>query len=185
MDFLQSIRNFIQRNEAKHWQFIVLSIMLSFVGSVYAFFLEAKYGFNLLYITLVITSLFQSIISYIYMKEKGEARKVFLSLFFVFLTFFLGKYLIFEHYYDFYIGAYVDRSSISWSLISFYFSALNFEGLFLFIDQMNNFIGKGDVAMLLVILLITLLYKIMLFDNKASNNQESNKRVRFNNRRFN
>ena len=185
MNFLLLIRNFIQRNDAKHWQFIVLSFVFTFLGSVYAFFLDTKYGFNILYITLIISSIFQALISYFYMVEKGEARKVFLSLFFVFITFFIGKYLIFEHYYDFYLGAYIDRTTISWSLISFYFSALNFESLFLFTDQMKNFIGVGDIIVLLGILIITLIYKVLPFELNIIDDKESVKRVRFNNRRFN
>ena len=118
------------------------------------------------------------------MAEKGEARKVFLSLFFVFITFFLGKYLIFEHYYDFYLGAYIDRTTISWNLISFYFSALNFESLFLFTDQMSNFMGVGDIVILMATLLLTLIYKVLPFELNITDDKESAKRVRFNNRRF-
>jgi len=185
MKSLLNIRNFIQRNEAKHWQFIVLVLFLSVAGAVLALFLQVKVLTFLYPVIIIITSILQSLISYFFMKEKGEANKVFITLLFVFILFFLNRYLYFEHFYDFYLEAYIDKSILSWSLLIFYFKSLNFEGVFLFVDQMPNFMELMDYVLLVAILIITMIYQILPFENTFSKNtNKKTKRIRFKERKF-
>jgi len=185
MLFIQKARNFIQVNESLNWQYLLLLLLLSILGSVWGFYLQVVYGFNLLYIVSVFSIILQALLTYCYMKENGEARKIFFSLFFAAVTFFIGKYLIFEHYYDYFLEAYIDRSTISWEHITFYFKALNFDSVFLFVDNMSNFMGIGDIILFIIMLVIALLPSFMPIDIvELQNDEEKIKRIRYNKRRF-
>ncbi len=185
MLFFQKARSFIQANESLNWQYLLLLLLLSILGSIWGFYLQVVYGFNLLYIVYVFSVLLQALLTYFYMKENGEPRKIFFSLFFAAVTFFLGKYLIFEHYYDFFLEAYIDRSTMSWEHIFFYFKALNFDSVFMFVDNMSNFMGIDDIIVFIIMLVIALLPSFMPIDNVELNNDEGKtKRIRYNKRRF-
>ena len=184
MSKLFIIRNFIQQHDAKHWQFLVLTIIISILGSIISLYGKVFLGSFIFYLSLLITSLFISLFSYFYMHKKGEASKVFFSLSFAVFTFFLSEYLVFEHYFDFFLEAYIDRSILSLNHIAFYYRAISFDSVFYFVNQMPNFIGIFDFLILVLMLVIALLYLVLPFDNCTQNTDSENKRVRFNNRRF-
>ena len=167
-----------------HWQFLLLLVILSVVSAVLGFYCQVLYGYNLLFISIIISAFAQASISYFYMRVKGEASKVFFSLLFSAFTFFLAKYLLFEHYYDFFLEAYIDRSFISWNHIIFYFHALSFDSVFLFVNQMKNFMSVADVFVLVIMLLTSFVYLVLPFNSNIANIYNKNKRVRFNKRRF-
>ena len=182
MTFFSSTREFIQRSGAKHWQFLFLSFIVSFVGGVLWFYATAVTDIQMAPIG-ILAVIIQSQIAYFYMLKKGEARKVFFSLVFAFFTFFICKYLFFEHYYDFYLEAYIDRSIITFDHIVFYFSAINWESIFLFFDSLPLFITIGDIITLLLMILATQQYIYLPF-TKKEHKKDANNRIRFKKRRF-
>lgn len=182
MIFFSSVREFIQRSGAKHWQFLFLSFIISVTGGVLWFYATAIMNIQMAPIGIIAVIL-QSQIAYFYMIKKGEARKVFFSLVFAFFTFFLGKYLFFEHYYDFYLEAYIDRSIVTSDHIIFYFSEINWGSIFLFFDSLPQFITIGDIITLLLMILATQQYIYLPF-SKTEHKEESNSRVKFKKRRF-
>ncbi|MCK5846219.1 MAG: hypothetical protein KAG84_02190 [Bacteroidales bacterium] len=184
MSFLLKVRNYVQQNEALHWQYLLLVLLLSVFGAVSAFYLQVLYGYYLIYIISFLSVFMQSIVSYLFMVEKGEARKIFFNLLFAAFTFLLAKYLIFEHYYDYFLEAYIDRSYISIDHIIFYFRELNFDSIFMFVDNMPNFMSIFDYVFLVILLIITVLYKMLSFSDLPNISEDRVKRVRYNKRRF-
>jgi len=95
----------------------------------------------------------------------------------------LGKYLVFEHLYDWYLSAYIDKSEVSINLIAFYFSSFNMESLKLFIDQINTVFSFVDIIWIIIMLILSIQYTVLDF---SKNRKEEDEEIRhkFRKRRF-
>ncbi len=186
MDILLSIRKFIQKNGALNWQYLFLLIVISISSAIFSFYYQFVYNSFIAVLIILLSALFQMLITYFFTSERGNAFKVFGSVFFVLFTFFLSKYLLFEHKYDFFLEAYVDRSEISWQLIGFYFSVMNFESIILFSQQFVNFFTSWDYIVMLIMLGICLSQLLLKYKipSKEDLTEGKIKRVRFNKRKF-
>lgn len=186
MDILLLIRKFIQKNGALNWQYLFLLIVISISSAIFSFYYQFVYNSFIAVLILLLSALLQMLITYFFTSEKGNAFKVFGSIFFVLFTFFLSKYLLFEHKYDYFLEAYIDRSEISWQLIGFYFSVLNFDSIILFYQQFSNFFTAWDYILMLLMLGICLSQLILPYKIPSTEETDEGqiKRVRFKKRKF-
>jgi len=182
MNQLFAIRQFFQKNNVKHWQYILLGLLMSIFSGIFWYYSTAITEINFIVIPLV-ASLIQGFLAYVFMEEKGEARKVFFSVLFSFLTFFLGKYLLFEQYYDWFLNAYVDKNDIDIGLILFYFKAINIESLQLFTSHYSLIFSGTDFIWISIILMFSVLYLFMPFEEKNTYIEQSPRKT-FRKRRF-
>ncbi len=186
MEIILSIRKFIQNNGALSWQYLFLLIVISISSAIFSFYYQFVYNSFVSIFILLISAFLQMLITYFFTAEKGNAYKVFSSLLFVLITFFLSKYLLFEHKYDFFLEAYIDRSEISWHHIAFYFSVLNFDSIILFVQQFGNFFSVLDYIIMFIMMGICLLQLFLPYKmpSTADSVEGQIKRVRFKKRKF-
>jgi len=181
--FLNQLRNTLQKLGVTNWQYLLLSLTSSIFLSVLWFYLDIKNDNNLGFL-VIIFGLNNGILAYLFMEEKGQANKVFFSIIFTLFAFMLGKYLIFEHLYDWYLSAYIDKTNLSFELIIFYFTSLNMESLFLFIDQIALVFSSTDLIWVIIMLLSSILYMALDFSIIEEETTEE-MRHKFKKRRFN
>lgn len=179
---LLAFRNLLQKRNIKHWQYLIISSLLSFFTAIFWFYYCALININIVVFPLL-AALLQGFIAYVFMEEKGEARKVFFSLFFSFFTFFLGKYLFFEHYYDWYLTAYIDKNEINTSLVLFYLKAINIESLQLFVSGISSVFSLSDFFWVAIIILFSLLYLFLPFEETKTQTEQNPRKI-FHKRRF-
>lgn len=179
---LLAFRNLLQKRNIKHWQYLIISPLLSFFAAIFWFYYSVLININFA-VFPILAALLQGIISYVFMEEKGEARKVFFSLLFSFFTFFLGKYLFFEHYYDWYLNAYVDKSELDISLVVFYLKAINIDGLQLFVSQISSIFSASDFLWITIIILFSLVYLFLPFEETKAKPEQNSRKI-FHKRRF-
>ena len=180
--FLNRFRNILQKLGVTNWQYLLLSLVSSIFLSVLWFYLEIISG-NKLSFAVIIFGFVNGLLAYLFMEEKGQANKVFFSILFTAFAFMLGKYLMFEHLYDWYLSAYVDKSSISFSLISFYFATFNMDSLLLFVDQISLVFNKLDLLWTIIMILLSIQY-IFLDFSKEQEVEDDEIRHKFRKRRF-
>lgn len=182
MNKLFAIRQLFQRNNVQHWQYLLLGFIISISTALFWYYYTALTKMNFIVIPLL-AALIQGFLAYLFMKTKGEARNVFFSLLFSFLGFFLGKYLLFEQYYDWFLNAYVDKTQINLSLILFYLKTINIESLRLFTSHFSLIFSTIDLLWISIILIFSLLYLFMPFEERNTY-IEKNPRKTFRKRRF-
>jgi hypothetical protein len=176
------LRQFLQNRNVKHWQYLFLASITSISSAIFWFYYSAIMEIDLTLVVLI-SALVQGFLAYIFMEEKGEARKVFFSLLFSLFSFFLGKYLFYEHYYDWFLNAYIDKTVINKELVVFYLSAINIESLQLFVTNISSVFSFMDMLWLSIIVLFSLLYLFLPFEEHVVTSQE-NPRKMFHKRRF-
>ncbi len=182
MNTILSIRKYLQNNDAKHWQYLFLGFIISISTALFWTFISLKSNINIIALPLA-ASLAQGFIAYLFMSKKGEARKVFFALLFSYLTFFLGKYLLFEHYYDWYLTAYIDKNIVNWNLIIFYLKATNIESLQLFFSHLSLEFTIIDILWISIITLFSLLYFFIPFEDQNTDIVQNSRKI-FRKRRF-
>ncbi len=159
---LNNIRNIVQNLGVTNWQYLLISFISSLFLAILWFYLEIISN-NTLDFLIIIFGIINGLLAYLFMEEKGQANKVFFSILFSSMAYMLGKYLIFEHLYDWYLSAYIDKSEISLSLISFYFSSFNMESLQLFVNQITQVFSLSDVIWVVIMLLFSIQYLVLDF----------------------
>lgn len=182
MRFLNSFRNTLHKTDIRNWHYLILSFSSSVIFGILWFYFSAKSEYNLNFL-IIISGIIQGLLAYLFMEEKGQANKVFFSLLFSTLSVFIGKYLLFEHLYDWYLSAYVDKTEVSFGLIAFYFSAFNMDSLFLFVDQIALVFSAYDIIWISIMLLFSIQYIVLDF-SKNETKQDGIIRHKFNKRRF-
>jgi len=182
MKTLNKLRNNLHRLDVRNWQYLFLASTFSVLLAILWFYLQANSKINLSFL-LIIFGITQGLLAYFFMEEKGQANKVFFSLFFSVLSLFLAKYLLFEHLYDWYLGAYIDKSIVNFQLIVFYLTAFNMESLMLFNDQISLVFDIWDIIWISLILLFSLQYIVLDF-SEAKIDEDSELRHKFKKRRF-
>jgi len=182
MKTLNKLRNNLHKLDIRNWQYLFLASTSSISLAILWFYLQAISGLNLGFLTIIF-GMTQGLLAYLFMEEKGQANKVFFSLFFSVLSLFLAKYLLFEHLYDWYLSAYIDKSIIDFQLITFYLSAFNMDSLMLFTNQISLVFDFYDILWTSIILLFSIQYIILDFsENKIIDDSEI--RHKFRKRRF-
>jgi len=179
---LNNFRNFLQGIGVTNWQYLLLAVFSSTILAVLWFYLEIISG-NKLGFLVVIFGLNNGILAYLFMEEKGQSNKVFFSLLLSTFSLMLGKYLVFEHLYDWYLSAYIDKSEVSINLIAFYFSSFNMESLKLFIDQINTVFSFVDIIWIIIMLILSIQYTVLDF-RKNRKEEDEEIRHKFRKRRF-
>jgi hypothetical protein len=179
---LAKIRQAMQLKGVARWQYLLLASVFSLFASVAYLFAEISTGVNMGIITVAGAAL-QGILAYLFMNKKGEAGLVFFSLVFSLFSFILGKYLIFEHHYDWFLSAYIDKSELSLSLVIFYIQAINLDSMKLFIAEGGVLFSFVDFIFMITIIAFAMLHLILDF-NIATEKPLNAGRKKFNKRRF-
>jgi len=182
MKTLNKLRNILHKLDIRNWQYLFIALISSVSLAILWFYLQAISSINLGFLTIIF-GIVQGLIAYLFMEEKGQANKVFFSLFFSILSLFLAKYLLFEHLYDWYLSAYIDKSIIDFQLITFYLTAFNMDSLMLFTDQISLVFDISDILWISMILLFSIQYIILDF-SKTEVIEDSEIRHKFRKRRF-
>jgi heme/copper-type cytochrome/quinol oxidase subunit 4 len=121
------IKNFLRaKGLMVHWQYLVLAVSLSIATGFLWALASILTRAELLFIP-VIVALIQGFLAFLYMPAKGEARYVFYAIVFSLFAYFLGKYLLYIHYYDWMISAVVDKSKVDSGLLFFYLRTSDYE----------------------------------------------------------
>lgn len=182
MIHIHTFRKYLQVHNVKHWQYLMLGFLTSIFCAILWYYYSVITEIDFIVIPLI-AALMQGLLAYLFMETKGEARKVFFTLVFSFFTYFLGKYLLFEQYYDWFLNAYVDKNHIDLSLILFYFKTINIESIQLFIAQSSLMFTVKDFLWIGIIFIFSLLYLVLPFDKKY-NIESHNHSKMFRKRRF-
>ncbi len=182
MDTIFTLRKTLQNINVKHWQYLFLGTIISISSAIFWFYYSIIIGINL-NIIIILSALIQGFIAYLFMEVKGEARKIFFSLLFSFLSFFIGKYLFYEHYYDWILNAYIDKTVINKDLVIFYLKEINIKSIGLFMTNISKVFSLIDILWVALIVLFSLIYMFLPFEeHKISTPQ--NMRKMFRKRRF-
>ena len=168
-----------------HWQYLVLASVLSVFGALIWAYISISYDIEL----GIIASLFglvQGFLAFIYMREKGDPRLIFYSFIFSLLSLFLGKYLLYVHYYDWVLSGVVDKSELSFSLLLFYLKAISYSSISDFIIFYRETFEAYDILWIGIIMASSLEYSFFYsaIDNDRYGGQSkkgSRRRIR---RRF-
>jgi hypothetical protein len=182
MKTLNKLRNSLHKLDIRNWQYLFLASSFSIILSLLWFYLQAISKVNLGFLSIIF-GIIQGLLAYFFMEEKGQANKVFFSLFFSVFSLFLAKYLLFEHLYDWYLSAYIDKSIVNFQLIVFYLNAFNMDSLMLFTDQISLVFDVWDIIWISIILLSSLQYIILDFTELKAD-EDSELRHKFRKRRF-
>ncbi len=182
INFAFNLRTTFQKLHPKHWQYLILASLFSFFSGLLWFYFSAITKINL-GILIILFGLIQGFLAYLFMNKKGEAPIVFFSLFFSLLSLFIGKYLFFEQYYDWFLSAYVDKSALNIDLIIFYFHSINIESLQLFREHIPQLFSFADIFWTLLMIALSLQYLALTFEPIKPKEEETN-RIIFRKRRF-
>ncbi|MCK5856896.1 MAG: hypothetical protein KAG64_05365 [Bacteroidales bacterium] len=166
-----------------HWQYLVLAISLSFFGSFFwsfnAISSQTEYG-----VIAVLIAIVQGFMAFFYMHEKGDPRLIFYSLLFSLSTYFLGKYLLFVHYYDWVIAGVVDKDTLSYSLLFFYFKVIDMASLEDFFYFFKSSFDLFEAFILLLIIVPTWQYLFFWRNENDMEEEDSSNSKRRIRRRF-
>jgi heme/copper-type cytochrome/quinol oxidase subunit 4 len=166
------------------WQYLVVAILLSFFGTFFWVYnaIDASSEFVSI---IVLLAFIQGFLAFFFMNEKGDPRLIFYSLVFSFSTYFLGKYLLYVHYYDWVISGVVDKDELSYSLLFFYFKAIDMASVEAFLSHYKTTFAVFEGLILLLLTLPTGQYLLLWKNDKSEllegNPQDKNRRIR---RRF-
>ena len=185
IDFLFRIKSYLfNKGLLMDWQYLVLAILLSFFGTFFWVYnaIDTSSEFSFIVILL---AFIQGFLAFFFMNEKGDPRLIFYSLVFSFFTYFLGKYLLYVHYYDWVISGVVDKDQLSYSLLFFYFKAVEMASIEAFLSQYKSVFTLLEGFILLLLTLPTGQYLLLWKNDKSEllkdNPQDKNRRIR---RRF-
>jgi len=174
-----------QKGILVYWQYQVLASFLSLFGALLWTYVSIRYDLELGIIPVAL-GVVQGFLAFIYMREKGDPRLIFYSLVFSFLTFLLGKYLLYVHYYDWILGGVVDKSQLSFSLLLFYLRAISYASIGDFVVFFRQTISFYDLLWIVLIIASSLEYQVLYKyqnddDEHGGIDQASYRRIR---RRF-
>jgi len=185
IDFLFRIKSYLfNKGLLMDWQYLVVAILLSFFGIFFWVYnaIDASSEFVSI---IVLLAFIQGFLAFFFMNEKGDPRLIFYSLVFSFSTYFLGKYLLYVHYYDWVISGVVDKDELSYSLLFFYFKAIDMASVEAFLSHYKTTFAVFEGLVLLLLTLPTGQYLLLWKNDKSElledNPQDKNRRIR---RRF-
>jgi hypothetical protein len=128
------IKNFLRDKELMvHWQYLVLAAALSFGSGFLWAYAGIRADMEPMFIP-VGTALLQGFLAFLYMPKKGEPRYIFYAVVFSLISYFLGKYLLYIHYYDWMISAVVDKSKVNFGLLFFYLRTTDYDSFRAFLS---------------------------------------------------
>lgn len=172
---LNSIYRFKQYLDEKrlllHWQYMLLASILSIFGGVLWAYISIHFQLELGFIIALIGVL-QGFLAFLFMKEKGEPKLVLYALFFSLTSFFLGKYLVYVHYYDWVIAGAIDKSELSISLLLFYIQTMDTGSIRDFFHFFSDSFTFFDLLWILILVVTSMEY-ILFY---PSNNKDSSNR---------
>ena len=158
-----------------HWQYLVLAVLLSLFGAFLWAYVSICYDLELGIIAVAL-GFTQGLLAFIYMREKGDPRLIFYSLIFSLMSFFLGKYLLYVHYYDWVLGGVVDKSELSFSLLVFYLRAISYDSIGDFLDFFRETFSFYDILWLVLIIASSLEYQLFYkYEDDDEGHGDSNK----------
>jgi len=157
-----------EKDMLKHWQYLVLASVISFFGALFWAFLSMFYDVEF-GIVAVLIGVVQGLLAYVYMEEKGDPRLIFYSLVFSLMSFFLGKYLLFVHYYDWILSGVVDKSDVNFSLLLFYLRVISYESIGQFVDFFKSNYAIYDILWIVLIVASSLEY-LLFYGNQHNDN---------------
>ena len=162
------LRKFLINKDLQHsWIYLVLGLVLSFGFSLFMVHQSIKWETYLNFI-LVISAYIQGFMAYLFMRERGEPGKVFYSLFFSLFAFFLARYLLYVHYYDWIVSGVVDKKVNSYSLLLFYLKIMDYASIRDFFSFFKSQISFKDI--LIIVLIISASLEYMFFFGAGKNN---------------
>jgi len=153
----------------KHWQYLVLASMISFFGVFLWAYLSILFNVELGVIAVFLGAI-QGVLAFLYMEEKGDPRLIFYSLVFSLLSFFLGKYLLYVHYYDWILSGVVDKNNVNFSLLLFYLRVISYDSIGQFIDFFKAQFTLYDMLWIVLIIASSMEY-LLFYGNQRNNNQ--------------
>ena len=153
----------------KHWQYLVLASMISFFGVFLWAYLSILFNVELGVIAVFLGAI-QGLLAFVYMEEKGDPRLIFYSLVFSLLSFFLGKYLLYVHYYDWILSGVVDKNNVNFSLLLFYLRVISYDSIGQFIDFFKAQCTLYDILWIVLIIASSMEY-LLFYGNQRNNNQ--------------
>jgi len=155
-----------QKNALIHWQYLVLALAISFGGALVYAYASIRFGLDLMLIPIGL-SMLQGFLAFLYMPEKGDPRYIFYSLLFSFLSFFLGKYLLYVHYYDWLLAAVVNKDELSFSLLFFYLKAIDYSSIEQFFSYFKSAVSLTDILTIVMIILSSTQYLLLYQDEDS------------------
>jgi len=166
-----------------YWQYLVIAMPLSFYAAFEWAFqsISASSGFEAI---IVFFAILQGFLAFFYMQEKGEPRMILYSLLFSLGAYYLGKYLLFVHYYDWVIAGVVDKDQLDFSLLFFYFKTMDMGSMEDFFRFYKSSFGVYEAIILILLTLPTGTYFLLWkndLDLDASDEKQSRRRIQ---RRF-
>ena len=165
------LRRFLINKDLQHsWIYLFLGLILSFGIGLFMAHQSIKWGTYLNFI-LVISAYIQGFMAYLFMREKGEPGKVFYSLIFSLFAFFLARYLLYVHYYDWLVSGVVNKEENTYSLLLFYIKIADYSSIRDFFSFFKSQISFNDILILLLIISGSLEY--MLFFGAGNNGGDS------------
>jgi len=172
---LQQFKNFLEsKGVLVHWQYLIIASMLSLFGGISWAYIgilsNSEFG-----LFSAVLGLIQGFLAFIYMREKGEPLLIFYSIFFALFSFFLGKYLLYVHYYDWVLSGVVDKEQLSFSLLFFYIKAIDISSIAQFFSFFKQTYSWFDIFLIVVIIASGMEYQL-LFPRLNQTNQNSQKR---------
>ncbi len=153
----------------KHWQYLVLASIISFFGAFLWAYLSILFNVELGVIAVFLGAI-QGVLAFVYMEEKGDPRLIFYSLVFSLMSFFLGKYLLYVHYYDWILSGVVDKNNVNFSLLLFYLRVISYDSIGQFIDYFKVQFTFYDILWIVLIIASSLEY-LLFYGNQRNNNQ--------------
>ena len=153
----------------KHWQYLVLASVISFFGAFLWAYLSILFNAEFGVIAVFLGAI-QGVLAYVYMEEKGDPRLIFYSLAFSLMSFFLGKYLLYVHYYDWILSGVVDKNNVNFSLLLFYLRVISYDSIGQFIDFFKAQFTVYDLLWIVLIIASSLEY-LLFYGNQQNNNQ--------------
>ena len=168
-----------------HWQYLILATVFSLLGGFIWAYASILYDMEFGFIA-VLFGFMQGFLAFLYMRVKGDPRLIFYSLVLSMLSLFLGKYLLFVHYYDWVLSGVVDKGEISFSLLLFYFQVISFESISEFIVFYKDTFGFYDILWIVMIMATSMEYQFFYSfeDDDKGNNGPSQSKGRKIQRRF-
>ncbi|RUA32377.1 MAG: hypothetical protein DSY76_00530 [Bacteroidetes bacterium] len=165
----------LEKDMLKHWQYLVLASVISFFGAIFWAFLSMVYDVEFGIVAVLIGAI-QGLLAYVYMEERGDPRLIFYSLVFSLMSFFLGKYLLFVHYYDWILSGVVDKSDVNFSLLLFYLRVISYDSIGQFVDFFKSNYTSYDILWIVLIVASSLEYLLFYGNQHNDNNPPSQKK---------
>jgi len=166
-----------------YWQYLVIALSLSFYAAFEWTFQAISSGSEFEAI-IVFFAILQGFLAFFYMQEKGEPRMIMYSLLFSLGAYYLSRYLLFVHYYDWVIAGVVDKSQLDFSLLFFYFKTMDMGSLEDFFRFYESSFGIYEATILILLILPTGIYFLLWkndLEDDATDEGQSHRRIQ---RRF-